>query len=138
MNALSCLSRGFIILLVSAGGILNAAGAPAKSSFNVRDYGAVGDGKHLDSSAINKALAAAGSVGGGTVLVPAGTYLSGSIHLQSNIHLLIDAGATILGAPQNLNAYDETEAYNLGGYQDGGHCFYRRAWHDQWRRFGER
>ena len=45
-------------------------------------------------------------MGGGTVLVPAGVYLCGSIHLQSNIHLVIDAGATILGAPQNLNAYD--------------------------------
>jgi len=43
----------------------------------------------------HQAIDTAVAVGGGTVLVPAGTYLSGSIHLQSNIHLLIDAGATI-------------------------------------------
>jgi polygalacturonase len=93
----------------------------------VRDYGAVGDGKNLDSPAIDKAIEAAASQGGGTVRVPAGTYLSGSIHLKSNIHLVIDAGATLLGAPQSLNAYDETEPYNLGGYQDGGHCYFHNS-----------
>jgi len=97
------------------------------SLFNVRDYGAIGDGKHLDSPAIDQAIGAAAAAGGGTVLVPAGTYLSGSIHLKSNIHLLIDAGATILGAPQSMNAYDETEPFTLGGYQDGGHCFFHNS-----------
>jgi len=103
------------------------ASKPSKNYFNVRDFGAVGDGKQLDSPAIDKAIAAAAEMGGGTVLVPAGTYLSGSIHLQSNIHLLIDAGATILGAPQNRNAYDETELYTFGGYQDGGHCYFHNS-----------
>ena len=104
-----------------------AADSAAGNFFNVRDYGAVGDGKNLDSRAIDKAIAAAAAAGGGTVLVPAGTYLSGSIHLQSNIHLLIDAGATILGAPQDMNVYDETEPYTLGGYQDGGHCYFHNS-----------
>jgi len=102
-------------------------GAAAADNFNVRNFGAKGDGQQLDSPAINQAIAAAVQAGGGTVLVPSGTYLSGSIHLQSNIHLLIDAGATILGAPQNLNAYDETEPFTLGGYQDGGHCFFHNS-----------
>ena len=66
-------------------------------------------------------------MGGGTVLVPAGTYLSGSIHLRSNIHLLIDAGATILGAPQKMNAYDETEPFPSGAFQDGGHCYFHNS-----------
>ena len=82
---------------------------------------------HLDSPAIDRTIAAAAQAGGGTVFFPAGTYLSGSIHLQSNIHLLIDAGATILGAPQKMNAYDETEPYTLGGYQDGGHCYFHNS-----------
>ncbi|HEY4416775.1 MAG TPA: glycoside hydrolase family 28 protein [Verrucomicrobiae bacterium] len=112
--------------------ILLAASAWAQAEstqavFNVRDFGAVGDGKQLDSPAIDKAIAAAAAVGGGTVLIPTGTYLSGSIHLQSNIHLLIDSGATILGAPQSLNAYDATESYTLGGYQDGGHCYFHNS-----------
>ena len=101
--------------------------ASGKGGFDVRRFGAAGDGRHLDSPAINRAIAAAAHAGGGTVLVPAGTYLSGSIHLQSNIHLLIDAGATILGAPQAMNAYDETEPFTLGGYQDGGHCFFHNS-----------
>ena len=118
---------GSIILLISMVGILKAAETPTKNIFNVRDFGAVGDGKNLDSPAINKAIEAAVAVGGGTVLLPAGTYLSGSIRLKSNIHLHIDAGAIILGAPQNLNAYDETEPWTNNPYQDGGHSFFHNS-----------
>ena len=114
-------------LLFCVCGNLNAAEAASKGEYNVRDYGAVGDGKVLDSPAIDKAIDAAAEAGGGAVLVPAGTYLSGSIHLKSNIHLVIDAGATILGAPQDMNAYDETEPFTIGGYQDGGHCFFHNS-----------
>ncbi len=94
---------------------------------NVRDFGAVGDGKHLDSPAIDDAISAAAGAGGGTVLLPAGTYLCGSIHLKSNIHLLLDAGATILGAPQSMNAYDEAEPWSNNPYQDGGHCYFHNS-----------
>jgi polygalacturonase len=96
-------------------------------AFNVRAYGAVGDGRQLDSPAINKAIDAAAASGGGTVIVPSGTYLCGSIHLKSNIHLMIDAGATILGAPQEMNAYDETEPWSNNPYQDGGHCYFHNS-----------
>lgn len=99
----------------------------ANNIFNVRNYGAKGDGKNLDSPAINEAIEAAVKTGGGTVLVPTGTYLCGSIHLQSNINLHIDAGATILGAPQSMNAYDETEFFKFGGYQDGGHSYLQNS-----------
>ena len=108
-------------------GWLQAADTTGQSYFNVRNFGAVGDGKNLDSPAIDRAINAAAAVGGGTVLVPAGTYLSGSIHLRSNIHLLIDAGATVLGAPQNLNAYDETETFPGVAFQDGGHCYFHNS-----------
>ncbi len=107
---------------------LHAAEMTGQNVFNVRNFGAIGDGTNLDSPAIDKAISAAVAVGGGTVLVPAGTYLSGSIHLQSNIHLLIDAGATILGAPQKMNAYDFTEAWPTNNlYQDGGHCYFHNS-----------
>ncbi len=114
-------------LLLAPPAALRAALTSGQGSFNVRDFGAVGNGQALDSPAIDKAIEAAAAAGGGTVLVPAGTYLSGSIHLKSNIHLLVDAGAVILGAPQNLNAYDQTEPYTLGGYQDGGHCYFHNS-----------
>ena len=95
-----CHSISIAFLLFFLCGTLNAAGPAGSNYFNVRNFGAIGDGKNLDSPAIDKAIDAAADAGGGTVFVPAGTYLSGSIHLKSNIHLLIDAGATILGAPQ--------------------------------------
>lgn len=116
-----------VCCLVLSGLSALTAGAEVPDVYNVRAYGAAGDGTNLDSPAIDKAIAACAAAGGGTVLVPAGTYLCGSIHLQSNIHLLIDAGATILGAPQSLNAYDLTEPWTGIGYQDGGHCYFHNS-----------
>src|SRR5262249_32268450 len=104
-----------------------AADSPTAGYFNVRSYGAVGDGKALDSPAINKAIEACAAAGGGTVYLPPGTYLSGSIRLKSNLHLLIDMGATILGAPQELNAYDPAEHFDGPAFQDGGHTFFHNS-----------
>lgn len=66
--------------------------------FNVRDFGAAGDGITLDTKPINDAIQACKNAGGGTVFLPAGTYLSGTIHLVSNMTLRIDHGAIILGS----------------------------------------
>src|SRR5579863_251826 len=74
--------------------------------FDIRTYGAKGDGATLDTAAINKAIDAAHANGGGTVIVPAGMWLSGSIHLQSNITLYLGEGATIL-ATSDAAAYDQ-------------------------------
>ena len=104
-----------------------AADNADKSYYNVRSYGAVGDGKNLDSPSIDKAIQTAAAAGGGTVYLPPGTYLSGTIHLASNIHLLIDMGATILAAPQDMNAYDEPEHWEGAAYQDGGHTYFRNS-----------
>jgi polygalacturonase len=119
-----CVLSQFIFAVAANAAETNA---PGDNYFNVRAYGATGDGTNLDSPAIDKAIAACAQSGGGTVLVPAGTYLSGSIHLRSNIHLLIDAGATILGAPQTMNAYDFTEPWTNNPYQDGGHCYFHNS-----------
>ena len=102
--------------------------AMATGVFNVRDYGAKGDGKTLDSPAINAAIEAAVHDGGGQVFLPAGTYLSGSIRLKSNIELHLSAGSTILAAPASMKAYDPSESF--GGfpeYQDGGHTYFHNS-----------
>jgi len=66
------------------------------TTFNIRKFGAVGDGKSNDAPAIQAAIDAATENGGGTVLVPAGaTYLSGSIVLKSNVELHVERGATL-------------------------------------------
>jgi polygalacturonase len=95
--------------------------------FNVRSFGAMGDGKTLDSPAINQAIEACGEAGGGMVYLPAGIYLSGSIRLTNNMNLYIGAGATILGAPQTVNAYDPTEPWEVMAYQDGGHTYFHNS-----------
>jgi polygalacturonase len=59
------------------------------------------------------------------VLLPAGTYLCGSIHLKSNIDLHLSAGCTILAAPAKMNAYDASEPFDFPEYQDGGHTYFR-------------
>ncbi len=64
--------------------------------FNIADYGAVGDGKHLNTDAFRKAIEACSAAGGGRVLVPSGTWLTGPIHLMSDVDFHLDAGATIL------------------------------------------
>lgn len=95
--------------------------------YDVREYGALGDGKNLDSPAIDLAIQAAAEAGGGMVFLPSGTYLSGSIHLASGVNLHLAAGAVILAAPQNLNAYDEPEPWEGTAYQDGGHTYFHNS-----------
>lgn len=67
-------------------------------------YGAIGDGKTLDSNAINAAIDACHLAGGGVVYLRAGTYLSGTVILKSNVTLYLEAGATILGST-NIRDY---------------------------------
>ncbi|MBQ9650143.1 MAG: right-handed parallel beta-helix repeat-containing protein [Prevotella sp.] len=96
--------------------------------YNVRDYGATGDGLTLDHTAINQAIDDATSHGGGQVVVPAGTYLCGSIRLKSHVDLHLMPGAKILAAPAEMKAYDESESF--GGfpeYQDGGHTYFHNS-----------
>jgi len=68
------------------------------SPFNVRAHGAVGDGQTLDSPAIQSAIDSCAAQGGGTVYLPSGQYLTGSLFLRNNISLHLDSGATILGS----------------------------------------
>ena len=105
---------------------LALAAATHAATFNVRDYGAKGDGKTLDSPAINAAIEACVSQGGGTVTVPAGNYICGSIHLKSNIELHLDAGATITATDQQ-GAYDPSEEFGFPEYQDGGHTYFHNS-----------
>jgi len=104
-----------------------ASDPPAQESFNVRKYGAVADGKTLDSPAINRAIEACAAGGGGEVYCPAGTYLCGSIHLKNRVTLWLGTGATILGAPQELHAYDPKEPFAGKAYQDEGHTYFHNS-----------
>jgi hypothetical protein len=115
-----------LALLVCAGTAVAPAEPSLAGAFDVRQFGAKGDGKTLDSPAINRAIEAAAKAGGGTVFFPAGTYLSGSIHLRSRITLYLDMGSTIFGAPDGMNAYDAAELNPNDKFQDFGHSH----WHN--------
>src|SRR5208282_5838637 len=84
---------------MAAGGSLLAAPVPilkdAKSGpriFGVREFGAAGDGITLDTASINRAIDACHAAGGGVVHLAPGTYLSGTVVLQSNVTLYLEAG----------------------------------------------
>ncbi len=100
---------------------LVAAGNQAARAkvFNVKSYGAVGDGAAMDTEAIQKTIDACHAEGGGVVRVPAGDFQIGTIWLRSNITLSLDYGANLLGS-QNIADY-KTEG--LSKPREGGpHC----------------
>ena len=109
---------------------------PGIDAFDVRHYGATGDGKTVDTPAVNRAIEAAAAAGGGIVLFPAGTYLCFSIHLKSHVHLHLEQGSTILAADSprpgentgyNGGTYDQAEPNDpWEPYQDFGH----NHWHN--------
>ena len=74
--------------------------------YDVRDFGAKGDGVTKDTAAIQRAIDKATAAGGGTVEIPAGTFVSGTIWLKSDVDFHLCAGATLLGSP-------DREDYNL-------------------------
>src|ERR1700730_8455392 len=113
--------------LVKASGIARPTFAAA-GFFDVKSFGAKGDGKALDTPAINKAIEVAAAAGGGTVFFPAGNYLSVSIHLKSNIALYLDQGATIVAADTAPGvAYDPPEPNEWDSYQDFGHSHFHNS-----------
>jgi len=81
----------------------------AAATCDVRGYGAKGDGVAKDTAAIQSAIDACATQGGGTVRLTAGTYLSAPIVLKSNITLELDKGATLLGSTDHADYPAVTE-----------------------------
>ncbi|WP_346860173.1 glycoside hydrolase family 28 protein [uncultured Draconibacterium sp.] len=84
-----------------------------EQEFNVADYGAVADGKTLTTEAIQKTIDAAAEAGGGKVIFPAGTYLSGALFVKSNVNLHIDEGV-VIQAVQNNDYYPRLDTRIAG------------------------
>ncbi|HEX4122444.1 MAG TPA: glycoside hydrolase family 28 protein [Verrucomicrobiae bacterium] len=72
--------------------------ASVTSLFSVKDYGATGDGARMETSSINAAIDACAAAGGGTVYLPPGKYLTGTVVLKNHVSLQLDAGAVLLGS----------------------------------------
>lgn len=93
--------------------------------YNILDFGAVGDGKKLCTVAIQKALDECGAGGGGTVVVPPGHYMTGTIYLRSHVHFHLEAGAELVGST-DMADYNAPDAFVQNAawkeeYSNGGH-----------------
>ena len=122
--------RTAVVLCLFVTWILVANGQDSRAGiYDVRAFGAKGDGKTLDTTAINKTIDAAAAAGGGTVRFPAGSYLSFSIHLKSNITLYLDQGTTIVAADPMTDhgTYDPPETNQWDQYQDFGHSHFHNS-----------
>ncbi|NOY43475.1 MAG: glycoside hydrolase family 28 protein [Planctomycetes bacterium] len=97
-------SAARIIAIVTAFGCCPAFGADsqaegaASEAYNVKTYGATGDGTTKDTQSLQKAIDAANQAGGGTVYFPAGSYLTGTLRMKDHVTLHLGAGATLLGS----------------------------------------
>lgn len=83
-------------------------------TYNIRDFGAKGDGKTLDTAAVQAAIDACNKDKGGTVLVPAGTFVIGTVELKSNVTLHIAAQGKLLGSTDGKQ-YHASDAIPLDG-----------------------
>ena len=141
MNRRALLKTSPLALVAAAGHVSSAEAQTelhaADALFNVRTYGATGDGTMVDSPAINKAIEAAVAAGGGTVFFPAGTYLCFTIRLRSNVDLYLSRGCTIQAADSpkphestgyNGGVYDAAEPVSAyAAYTDYGHAHWRNS-----------
>jgi polygalacturonase len=93
---------------------------PGTTVYNIRQFGATGDGSTIDSDAINRAIDAAAANGGGTVYFPAGYYLCYSIHLKTNITLYLDQGSWIVAAETPAVVTALQPRGGRGGFGGGG------------------
>jgi polygalacturonase len=102
-------------------GILSQINPPTfpPRTFPVTRYGAVGDGTTDNTAAFLRAILACHLVGGGHVVVPSGEFLTGAIHLRSNVDLHVSEGATIRFSPDPasylpvvMTRFEGTECYN--------------------------
>ena len=123
------------VLLAACG--LGADVPAAGSSFNVRDFGAVGDGTTLDTAAVQKAIDACTAGGGGTVHLGPGIYLCGSLHLKTGVYLHLDAGALLEGSTKKED-FDSPEKLGFSNAADDETSFFHYAliWAENVERIG--
>ena len=116
--AKTCATLGALAL--AAASLVNAA------VFDVTAFGAKGDGKTQNRDAIGKAIEAAAAAGGGTVEFPAGTWVTGSIRLRSNVTLRLERGA-VIEASSDATTYDPAEPNQWDKFQDFGHSHFHNS-----------
>ena len=105
--------RGPFALLLLAGTWSAAA------DFDARQQGAAGDGRTMDTAALQKTIDAASGSGGGTVLLTPGQYLCGTLELRSGVTLQLQKGATLLGSTDPKDYHHNALLFAEGQYHLG-------------------
>jgi polygalacturonase len=130
-NFLRTAAQGLIALPIAAAlplpaqtpAIKRRPAAPKPTvQINVRDLGATGDGKTKDTHSLQQSLDRCTLLGGGTVLVPAGDYLTGALHIHSHTTLHLEEGASLLGSP-DITDYPMTQVRWEGRWIKGYGAF---------------
>src|ERR1035437_3083068 len=130
MNSFTSLSKTCVTAMVAGFVLACAFGVPAQgiplpvipdATFNVTNYGAVGDGRTMNTAAIQKTVDAASAAGGGTVLVPAGKFLTGPFTLASSINLHLARDAFILISDEMTNYPFANKRYQDSISASGAH-----------------
>ncbi|MEP7143510.1 MAG: glycosyl hydrolase family 28 protein [Ferruginibacter sp.] len=85
--------------------LLNIHCIAQDKQYDITSYGATGDGKTVSTKPIQMAVDACNTNGGGKVVIPTGTFIIGTIHLKSNVHLYLQSGAVLRGSA-NLDDYE--------------------------------
>jgi polygalacturonase len=101
---------------------LLSAQQTSRREFSVAKFGALADGRTPDTEPIQKAIDTCTTQGGGTVRLPAGRYLCGSILLKNRVILHLDEGAVLLGSPNPLD-YRSTDLFREGTGNELGYAF---------------
>src|SRR5215510_8445416 len=124
MNSNPPVSRRSLVKRMSVASLTSGllAAAPAETAastlgtrvYNITDFGAKGDGKTLDTAALQAAIDACNKDQGGTVLVPAGVFVIGTVEIKSNVTLHIAAHGKLLGSAEGKQ-YHAVDAIPLRG-----------------------
>src|SRR5437667_1140070 len=121
LAAKTSLGSGLLAIASTASASAQTSPSPAGASqdlgvrnYNIRDFGAKGDGATLDTAAVQAAIDACNKDQGGTVLVPAGVFLIGTIEMKSNVTLHIAAAGKLLGSADGKQ-YRAADAIPLSG-----------------------
>jgi polygalacturonase len=118
--------RDFLVMSgISLATSPRVAKAVGEAVYDVRQYGARGDGREKDTEAIQKAVDTCASAGGGTVYLSPGTYLSGTVVLKENVTFRLESGATLLGST-DLADYRLQPGPPSKGDANGKHLLFAR------------
>lgn len=108
----------FMVLLTSSAGLAGSA----MRVYNICDFGAIGDGQTLNTRFIQKAINSCAEAGGGTVYLPPGTYMAGTVFLKSNVTLHLEAGAVLLQS-KSMDDYVKPEEKSYAYHTSSNYVF---------------